>query len=247
MTRVAVFGAHGRMGSTSVAALTAAAGIEVVAEVDADDQRESALGVGAEVVLDFTQPDAAPDNVRWCIERGLHVVVGTSGFGEQKLDQVRALLGDAPSVGVLVVPNFSIGAVLMMKFAAEAAPYFESVEITEMHHPGKIDAPSGTAVHTAEVIAAARRIAGSGPVPDATTTDPLGARGAEVDGIRVHAVRMRGYVASQEVLFGGMGESFVIRHDSHDRESFMPGVVAAVRAVPRMPGLTVGLGAVLGL
>ena len=247
MTRVAVFGAHGRMGSTSVAALTAAAGIEVVAEVDADDQRESALGAGAEVVLDFTQPDAAPDNVRWCIERGLHVVVGTSGFGEQKLDQVRALLGDAPSVGVLVVPNFSIGAVLMMKFAAEAAPYFESVEITEMHHPGKIDAPSGTAVHTAEVIAAARRIAGSGPVPDATTTDPLGARGAEVDGIRVHAVRMRGYVASQEVLFGGTGESFVIRHDSHDRESFMPGVVAAVRAVPRMPGLTVGLGAVLGL
>lgn len=247
MTRVAVFGAHGRMGSTSVGALSAADGIDVVAQVDAEDPRESVLDAGAEVVLDFTQPEAAPDNVQWCIDQGLHVVVGTSGFGEQKLDRVRSALGDAPGVGVLVVPNFSIGAVLMMKFAAEAAPFFESVEITELHHPGKIDAPSGTAVRTAELIASARRIAGSGPIPDATTTDPLGARGAEIDGIRVHAVRSRGYVASQEVLFGGAGESFVIRHDSHDRESFMPGVVAAVRAVPGMPGLTVGLEAVLGL
>lgn len=247
MTRVAVFGAKGRMGSTSVATLSAADGIDVVAQIDADDPRDAVLDAGAEVALDFTRPDAALDNVRWCIEHGLHVVVGTSGFGEAKLDHVRAALSDVPTVGVLVVPNFSIGAVLMMKFAAEAAPYFESVEITEMHHPEKIDAPSGTAVRTAEVIASARRIAGAGAVPDATTTDPLGARGAQIDGIHVHAVRARGFTASQEVVFGGVGETFVIRHDSHDRESFMPGVVAAVRAVPRMPGLTVGLEAVLGL
>lgn len=247
MTKVAVLGAKGRMGSTSVGAIGAADGLEVVAEVDVDDSLDLLVERGAEVVLDFTQPHVALDHVLWCVERGIHVVVGTSGFDDARIEQVRAALGDEPAVGVLVVPNFSIGAVLMMKFAASAAPWFESVEVVEMHHPDKIDAPSGTATRTAELIAEARRRAGSDPLPDATTSDPDGARGATVAGIPVHALRARGYVASQEVVLGGAGETFTIRHDSHDRESFMPGVVAAVRAAPTRPGLTVGLDDVLGL
>jgi len=247
MTRVAVLGAKGRMGSESVRALNEADGVEVVAEVDADDSLDLLAETGAEVALDFTQPEAALGNVTWCAEHGIHVVVGTSGFDDAKIDRVRALLGDAPSTGVLIVPNFSIGAVLMMRFAATAAPYFESIEVIELHHPNKIDAPSGTATRTAEMIAAARADAGSAPLPDATTTDPDGARGARVAGIPVHSVRARGFTASQEVLFGGAGETFSIRHDSIDRASFMPGVVAAVRAVPGRLGVTVGLDAVLGL
>ena len=247
MTRVAVLGAKGRMGSESVRALTDAEGIEVVAEVDVDDSLDAITESGAEVALDFTQPAAALDNVAWCIEHGVNVVVGTSGFDDAKIDRVRALLGDAPSTAVLIVPNFSIGAVLMMRFAATAAPYFESIEVIELHHPNKVDAPSGTATRTAEMIAAAREEAGSPPLPDATTTDPDGARGAKVAGIPVHSVRARGFTASQEVLLGGAGETFSIRHDSIDRASFMPGVVAAVRAVSGRPGLTVGLDAVLGL
>lgn len=241
MTRVAVLGAKGRMGSTSVTAIEATDDLDVVAQVDLGDGLAALVDAGTEVALDFTQPDAALDNVRWCIENGVHVVVGTSGFDEAKLRQVSELLGRSPGVGVLVVPNFSIGAVLLMRFAAEAAPYFESVEIVEMHHPNKLDAPSGTAVRTAELIAAARQSAGSGPIPDATTTDPDGARGAKVAGVPVHAIRARGYVASQEVVFGGVGETVTLRHDSHDRESFMPGVLTALRGVAARPGLTVGL------
>jgi 4-hydroxy-tetrahydrodipicolinate reductase len=233
------------MGSTSVAAIDATDDLEVVAQVDVGDALDAVTDARAEVALDFTQPDAALDNVRWCVEHGINVVVGTSGFGEGKLDEVRRLLGDDPSVGVLVVPNFSIGAVLLMRFAADAAKYFESVEVIEMHHPSKIDAPSGTAVRTAELIAAAREAAGLGAVPDATTTDPDGARGAAVAGIPVHAIRARGYVASQEVVFGDAGETFTLRHDSHDRESFMPGVLTALRAVGSHPGLTVGLDSLL--
>lgn len=247
MTRVAVLGAKGRMGSESVRALNDADGIEVVAQVDVDDPLDLLVESGAEVALDFTQPAAALDNVTWCVEHGVNVVVGTSGFDDAKIDRVRELLGDAPTVGVLIVPNFSIGAVLMMRFAATAAPYFESIEVIELHHPNKIDAPSGTATRTAEMIASARAEAGSPPLPDATTTDPDGARGAKVAGIPVHAVRARGFTASQEVLFGGAGETFSIRHDSIDRASFMPGVVAAVRAVSDRPGVTVGLDTVLGL
>ncbi|KQV76891.1 4-hydroxy-tetrahydrodipicolinate reductase [Aeromicrobium sp. Root344] len=247
MTRVAVLGAKGRMGSESVRALNEADGVEVVAEVDVDDSLDLLAESGAEVALDFTQPEAALGNVTWCAEHGIHVVVGTSGFDDAKIARVRALLGDAPSTGVLIVPNFSIGAVLMMRFAATAAPFFESIEVIELHHPNKIDAPSGTATRTAEMIAAARADAGSAPLPDATTTDPDGARGARVAGIPVHSVRARGFTASQEVLFGGAGETFSIRHDSIDRASFMPGVVAAVRAVPGRLGVTVGLDAVLGL
>lgn len=235
------------MGSTSVAAITAAQGLEVVAQVDFGDSLDALTDAGAEVALDFTQPHVALDNVRWCVEHGIDIVVGTSGFDDAKLAEVRTLLGDNPSTAVLIVPNFSIGAVLMMKFAADAAPWFESVEVIEMHHPDKIDAPSGTATRTAEMIAAARAAAGSQPLPDATTDDPDGARGALVAGVPVHAVRARGFIASQEVVLGGAGETFTIRHDSHDRDSFMPGVVAALRAAGTRPGLTVGLDSVLGL
>ena len=247
MTRVAVLGAKGRMGSTSVQAIDAADDLEVVAQVDIDDDIAAITEADAEVALDFTQPSVAFEHVRWCIENGVHIVVGTSGFDDARIEEVRGLLGDDPRVGVLIVPNFSVGAVLMMRFAATAAPFFESIEVVEMHHPDKVDAPSGTATRTAEVIAAARREAGSPPLPDATTTDPDGARGARVDGVPVHAIRARGFVASQEVVMGGVGETFTMRHDSHDRLSFMPGVLAALRSVADRPGLTVGLDAVLGL
>ncbi len=247
MTRVAVLGAKGRMGSTSVQAIDAADGLEVVAQVDIDDDLSAITDAEADVALDFTQPDVALDHVRWCVENGVHIVVGTSGFDDTKVAVVRELLDDDPSVGVLVVPNFSVGAVLMMRFAAVAAPFFQSVEVIEMHHPDKVDAPSGTATRTAEVVADARRDAGSPPLPDATTSDPDGARGARISGVPVHSVRARGFVASQEVVMGGVGETFSIRHDSHDRESFMPGVLAALRAVANRPGVTVGLEGVLGI
>ncbi|MGA8987500.1 4-hydroxy-tetrahydrodipicolinate reductase [Aeromicrobium sp.] len=245
MTRVAVLGARGRMGSESVRALEEAGGFDVVAQIDVDDSLDQLVEAGAEVALDFTQPDVALDHVAWCIRHGVHVVVGTSGFDDAKITEVGELLGENPSTGVLVVPNFSIGAVLMMRFAAAAAPYFESVEVIEMHHPDKVDAPSGTATRTAEMIAEARDAAGSPALPDATTTDPSGARGAKVAGIPVHAVRSRGFTASQEVLFGAAGEIFSLRHDSIARSSFMPGVVSAVRAVSSRPGITVGLDAIL--
>jgi 4-hydroxy-tetrahydrodipicolinate reductase len=247
MTRVAVLGAQGRMGSTSVAAIEAAEGLELIAQVDVGDALESVTDAGAEAVLVFTTPDVALEQVLWCVERGLHVVVGTSGFDGDRLRAVQDAVDGREGVSVLVVPNFSIGAVLLMRFAATAAPFFESVEVIEMHHPDKVDAPSGTAVRTAELIAASRAEAGSAPVPDATTSDPDGARGATVEGITVHSVRARGFVASQEVLLGGEGEVLALRHDSSTRESFMPGVVAALRHVADRPGVTVGLDAVLGL
>ncbi len=247
MIRAGVLGACGRMGSATCETLESADGIGLVARVDADDPIESLAQSAVEVVVDFTSPDVVMDNVRWCIEHGIHAVVGTSGFGDDRLQQLRNWLGDAPDVSVLVVPNFSIGAVLMMRLAAQAAPYFESVEIIELHHPDKVDAPSGTARRTAELVARSRSDAGLGAVPDATSSAFDGARGVDVSGIRVHGVRLRGLVAHQEVLFGGVGETLTLRHDSLDRASFMPGVVAAVRAVGDRPGLTVGLEDVLGL
>ncbi len=247
MTRVAVLGALGRMGSAACAAVDGADGLELVARVDLDDDIEALQEARAEVAVDFTHPDAVLDNVGWCVRHGVHVVAGTSGFTDDRLAQVREWTDQAPGVGVLVVPNFSVGAVLAMRFAAQAAPFFESVEVVEMHHPDKVDAPSGTARRTAEVVAQARAAAGLGPVPDATTDDPDGARGATIDGVTVHALRVRGLTASQEILLGGPGETLLLRHDSHDRVSFMPGVLAAVRAVAGRPGLTVGLDAVLAL
>ena len=242
---VGVVGARGRVGSEVCRAVERADDLVLVAGVGSADSRE-ALGV-ADVVVDFTRPDVVMDNLHWCISRGLHCVVGTTGFDEPRLDELRRALADAPGVGVLVAPNFSVGAALMVRFAATAAPYYESVEIVEMHHPDKADAPSGTSRRTAERVAAARRDAGLGSVPDATFSGLPGARGAEVDGVHVHAVRARGLVAHQEVLFGAPGETLTIRHDSMDRASFTPGVLLAVRAVGRRPGLTVGIDELLGL
>ena len=242
---VAVFGARGRMGSEVCRAVDAAPDLSLVAAVDLGDDREAASD--ARVVVDFTHPDAVLDNIRWCVDRGLHVVVGTTGFDDARLAEVTALLSEAPDVGVIVAPNFGIGAVLMMRFAAQAAPHFESVEIIELHHPNKADAPSGTAGRTAKLVAAARHAAGVASSPDATSSGIAESRGADVDGVRVHAVRLAGLVAHQEVLLGGHGETLTIRHDSLDRSSFMPGVLLAVRSVADRPGLTVGLEALLDL
>jgi 4-hydroxy-tetrahydrodipicolinate reductase len=239
--RVGVLGARGRMGVEVCRAVEAAPDMTLVATVDQGDDLAVVADARAEVVVDFTTPDAVMANLRWCVERGIHAVVGTTGFTEQRLDQVRGWVAGRPGVGVVIAPNFGLGAVLMMQFAARAARYFESVEIIERHHPRKLDAPSGTATHTAHRIAAARAEAGLGPAPDATRDEVPGARGADIDGVRVHAVRATGLIAHQEVLFGTAGETLTIRHDSYDRSSFMPGVLLAVRAVRSRPGLTVGL------
>ncbi|MDX6285214.1 MAG: 4-hydroxy-tetrahydrodipicolinate reductase [Frankiales bacterium] len=247
MTRVAVIGAQGRMGAEVCRAVEAADDLQLVASVDVDDDRESLVDAKASVAIDFTHPDAVMDNIRWCIEQGINAVVGTTGLDDERLGQIREWLAGAPDLGVVVAPNFSIGAVLMMRFAAEATPHFESVEVVELHHADKADAPSGTARRTAALVAQARRDAGLGDPPDATTTELPGARGAVVDGVHVHAVRLSGLVAHQEVLLGGHGETLTIRHDSLDRASFMPGVLLAVRAVGDRPGLTVGLESLLDL
>ncbi len=229
------------MGTAACAAIEAADGLELVARVNRGDSLDVLVDAGAEVVVDLTHPDAVMENLEGCLRRGLHVVVGTSGFDDERLERVREWLAAAPELGVIVAPNFSVGAVLMMRFAAQAAPHFESVEVVELHRATKPDAPSGTAYRTAEMVAAARRDAGAPPLTDATTHAAPGARGADVQGVRVHSVRLRGLLAHQEVLLGGQGEVLTIRHDSMDRSSFMPGIVFAVRAAPQRPGLTVGL------
>jgi 4-hydroxy-tetrahydrodipicolinate reductase len=244
---VAVIGSKGRMGAEVCSAVEAADDLTMVAAVDVDDDIDTLSSAGAHVAVDFTQPDVVLGNIEWCIKHGVHVVVGTTGFDDERLKQVREWLGAAPDVGVIIAPNFSIGAVLMMRYAANAAPYFESAEIIELHHPRKADAPSGTAQRTAGLIADARRRAKSADMPDATTTALPGARGAEVDGVHVHSVRLDGLVAHQEVLLGGHGETLSIRHDSLDRASFMPGVLLAIRQVADRPGLTIGLEELLDL
>jgi 4-hydroxy-tetrahydrodipicolinate reductase len=233
------------MGGEVCRAVDAAGDLELVGRFD---QGDSLGDLGrADVAVEFSVPASSPANVAHCVDRGVHVVVGTTGWDEARLDAVRAQLVEHPGVGVLVAPNFAIGAILMMRFAQQAARFYESVEVIELHHPDKVDAPSGTAARTAALVARARQEAGLGAVPDATTQDPDGARGADVHGIPVHSVRLRGLVAHQEVLFGAVGELLTVRHDSFDRSSFMPGVLAGVRAVPRHPGLTVGLEHFLGL
>jgi len=239
--KVGVLGARGKVGTEVCRAVSSADDLELVAEVDAGDDIEALVTAGAEAVVDFTHPDVVMDSLGFCIDHGIHAVVGTTGFDDDRLAVLRRRLGDAPRTGVLIAPNFSIGAILMMRFAVLAAPYYESVEVVEMHHPTKADAPSGTARRTAELIAAARRDAGLGPVPDATSTALDGARGAVVEGIHVHGLRVRGLVAHQEVLLGGVGETLTIRHDSMDRASFTPGVLTGLRAIADHPGLTVGL------
>jgi 4-hydroxy-tetrahydrodipicolinate reductase len=239
--KVGVLGALGKVGSEVCRAVEAADDTQLVAGIDADDELDELVTAGAQVVVDFTHPDVVMDNLEFCIDHRIHAVVGTTGFDDERLETLRGWLADAPDIGVLIAPNFSIGAILMMRFAATAAPFYESVEVVELHHPDKADAPSGTARRTAQLIAAARREAGSGPIPDATSSALDGARGADVDGIRVHGLRIRGLVAHQEVLLGGLGETLTIRHDSLDRASFTPGVLTGIRAIGAHPGLTIGL------
>lgn len=243
--RVAVLGAKGKVGATMVDAVNAADDLDLSAEVDAGDALSLLTDSGTEVVIDFTHPDVVMDNLKFLIDNGIHAVVGTTGFTEERLAQVRSWLEGKPDVAILIAPNFAIGAVLSMAFAQQAARFFESVEVIELHHPNKADAPSGTATRTAKLIAEARK--GLPPNPDATSTGIDGARGADVDGVPVHSVRLRGLVAHQEVLFGTQGETLTIRHDSIDRTSFVPGVLLAVRHVHERPGLTVGIEPLLDL
>lgn len=246
-TKVGVLGARGRMGSEAVRAVSEAADLELVAAINREDDLSALTEAGAQVAVELTHPDSVLEHVRFCVENGIHAVVGTSGLGTNELDTVRSWLAERPELGVLVVPNFAIGAVLSMRFAELAARFFESTEIVELHHPRKADAPSGTASRTAQVISRARADADLGDVPDATSKELDGARGAEVNGVHVHSVRMAGLVAHQEVLFGTEGETLTIRHDSYDRKSFMPGVLLAAREVASRPGVTVGLDPLLGL
>lgn len=239
--RVGVLGAKGKVGTTMVAAVQAADDLTFTAGVDAGDPLSRLVDTGTEVVIDFTHPDVVMDNLHFCIDNGIHAVVGTTGFTDDRLDQVRQWLTAKPEAAVLIAPNFAIGAVLSMQFAKQAARFFESVEVIELHHPQKADAPSGTAYRTAELIGRARAEAGVGPSPDATTSELDGARGAVVDGVHVHSVRLAGLVAHQEVLLGTAGETLTIRHDSLDRSSFAPGVLLGVRQIGERPGLTVGL------
>jgi len=242
--RVGVLGSRGRMGSAVCSAVDAELDLELVAAVDVGEDRAEVRS--ADVVVDFTHPDAVMDNLRWCVDEvGCHVVVGTSGFTPERLAVVAGWLQRRPGCGVFIAPNFGIGAVLMMRFAAQAARWFDSVELVELHHAGKADAPSGTARHTAALVAQARRAAGRPPAPDATTDALAGARGALVDGVPVHSVRLAGLLAHQEVLLGTAGETLTIRHDALDRTSFIPGVLLAIRSVSERPGLTVGLDALL--
>ncbi|WP_172382085.1 4-hydroxy-tetrahydrodipicolinate reductase [Streptomyces sp. MNP-20] len=239
--RVAVIGAKGRIGSEAVRAVEAADDMELVAALGRGDKLEALVEAGAQVAVELTTPGSVMGNLDFCVRHGIHAVVGTTGWTDERLAQLRGWLDAAPGTGVLIAPNFSIGAVLTMKFAQLAAVYFDSVEVVELHHPHKADAPSGTATRTAQLIAEARRAAGSAPQPDATETALEGARGADVDGVRVHAVRLNGLLAHQEVLLGGEGETLTIRHDSLHHSSFMPGILLGARRVVETPGLTFGL------
>jgi 4-hydroxy-tetrahydrodipicolinate reductase len=241
MIKVGVLGARGRMGAEVVKAVTEAADLELVAALDLGDSLETLKSSGAQVVVDFTTPDSVMANLEFLANNGIHAVVGTTGFDAARIATLEKLIAANPSVGILIAPNFAIGAVLMMEFATKAAKYFESAEIIELHHPNKVDAPSGTAARTAELMSKARKDAGLGAMPDATTTSLDGARGATVGEIPVHSVRLRGLIAHQEVLLGGLGETLTIRHDSLDRAGFMPGVLLGVRSVISKPGLTFGL------
>jgi len=240
MIKVAVLGSRGRMGSEVVKAVNEAKDLELVAELDLGDSLDTLVTTGAQVVVDFTTPDSVMANLEFVISKNIHAVIGTTGFDDARIAKIKSLLSTSKS-GVLIAPNFAIGAVLMMEFATKAAKYFESAEIIELHHPNKVDAPSGTAARTAELMSAARKEAKLPAMPDATTSSLPGARGATVGDVPVHSVRLRGLVAHQEVLLGGIGETLSIRHDSIDRVGFMPGVLLGVRQVVTHPGLTFGL------
>jgi len=239
--KVAVLGAKGRMGAETVKAINSTTDLSLVAQIDIGDSLEELKTSGAQVVVDFTHPDSVMKNLEFAINNGIHVVVGTTGFDDKKLAEVKTWLTKNSSVGAVIAPNFGLGAVLMMQFAAKAARYFESVEIVELHHPEKADAPSGTASRTAELITESRKSAARPAMPDKTTSALPGARGAKVGDVPIHSVRLRGLVAHQEVLLGDQGETLSIRHDSIDRSGFMPGVLLAIREVIKNPGLTFGL------
>ncbi|MFB7514380.1 4-hydroxy-tetrahydrodipicolinate reductase [Streptomyces sp. NPDC056144] len=239
--RVAVLGAKGRIGSEAVKAVEAAEDMELVAALGRGDKLETLAEAGAQVVVELTTPDSVMENLEYCVGHGMHAVVGTTGWTEERLARLDSWLAASPETGVLIAPNFSIGAVLTMKFAQVAAPYFDSVEVIELHHPHKVDAPSGTATRTAQLIAKARAEAGLGAQEDNTKHGVAGARGADIDGVPVHAVRLRGLLAHQEVLLGGEGETLTIRHDSLHHSSFMPGILLGARRVTTTPGLTFGL------
>ena len=241
MIKVGVLGARGRMGAEVVAAVEAAADCQLVAALDLGDSLDQLISSGAQVVVDFTTPDSVMANLEFLIAHKIHAVVGTTGFDDARMAKLNSLSAAHPEVGVLIAPNFAIGAVLMMEFAAKAAKYFESAEIIELHHPNKVDAPSGTASRTAGLISEARKEAQLPAMPDATSTSLDGARGALIGDVHVHSVRLRGLVAHQEVLFGGLGETLSSRHDSLDRAGFMPGVLLGIRSVISRPGITFGL------
>ena len=241
MIKVGVLGAKGRMGAEVVRAVQDADGLELVAALDLGDSLDELIKHGAEVVVDFTTPDSVMANLDFLIANDINAVVGTTGFDDNKIAKLAADLKAHPKVGVLIAPNFAIGAVLMMEFAAKAARYFESAEIVELHHPAKVDAPSGTAARTAQLMSDARKEAGLAAMPDSTQIGLDGARGVMVGDVPVHSVRVRGLVAHQEVILGGLGETLTIRHDSLDRAGFMPGVLLGVRSVVKVPGLTLGL------
>jgi len=239
--KVAVLGAKGRMGTEAVTAISDAKDLQLVAQLDLGDSLDQLVTSGAQVVVDFTHPDAVMKNLEFAITNGINVVVGTTGFDDAKLAKLKTLLAANPKVGALIAPNFALGAVLMMQFSEVAAKYFESVEIIELHHANKVDAPSGTAVRTAQMITDARKKNNKAKMPDATKDAIAGARGATVGDVPIHSVRSHGYVAHQEVIFGDPGETLSIRHDSINRAGFMPGVLLGVREVVKHPGLTVGL------
>jgi len=241
MIKVGVLGARGRMGAEVVKAVNEATDLELVAALDLGDSLDQLITNDAQVVVDFTTPDSVMANLEFLIANGINAVVGTTGFDDSRVAKVKSLASASPKVGVLIASNFAIGAVLMMEFAAKAAKYFESAEIIELHHPNKVDAPSGTASRTADLMTQARKDAGLGAMPDATNSGLPAARGADVGDIPVHSIRLRGLIAHQEVLLGGLGETLTIRHDSLDRAGFMPGVLLGVRKVVSNPGLTFGL------
>jgi 4-hydroxy-tetrahydrodipicolinate reductase len=239
--KVAVLGAKGRMGAETVAAIESAADLTLSSALDLGDSLDQLIKSGTEVVVDFTHPDSVMKNLEFAISNGIHIVVGTTGFDDKKLSELKNLLSKNSKVGALIAPNFGLGAVLMMQFSEKAAQYFESVEIIELHHANKVDAPSGTAIRTAELITDARKQSKKGAMPDASKTIIPGARGAKVGDVPIHSVRSHGYVAHQEVIFGDAGETLSIRHDSINRAGFMPGVLIGVRNVAKHPGLTIGL------
>lgn len=247
MIKVGVLGAQGKVGSAVVAGVKKAEDLELAAEINKGDSLQTLVDEGVDVIVDFTTPNAVMDNLEFCINNGIHCVVGTTGFDDARYQQVRDWCAANEGVGVLIAPNFAISAVLTMAFARQAAPFFESAEVVEFHHPNKLDAPSGTAVKTAQGIAQARKEAGMSAMPDATEQALDGSRGADVDGVPVHAVRMQGMVAHEEVIFGTTDQSLTIRQDSYGRESFVPGVLTGVREVANRPGLTIGLDEYLGL